>query len=651
MTLIRKLFGSPVPRSTRKTRLGVQCLEGREVPAGVVTASLSPTGLLTLTGDDAANSVSVTVTPTVVILSPDPSTAIDVLGTAAPAAPGISIGLGGTVTSLRATLNGGDDTLAIPPVADLTLPGSVTIDLGDGNNQLALGTSGKIDLGSLTVRAGDGSDNITLSGGGGTGSRVVGAATIALGDGDSTVNVSAIDFPGPAGVRLTAGEGDDHMDLESIHAAGPLAVAAGNGLLALKVGLSTTGPVSVTGTQEQFELTQTTVTGGLTVRGQTGTLPEPIAVDATLSAATVSGPVHLTGTARGAAVLATVIGDFTVGGLTLRSAGPSVLDVQPGVKLSTAGDVRVTGFSGAALELQQAELDARNLTVSSSDLEANFVQTRGAAVNRSQLNLTGALTVRSPSQAAVEITDGTAAVGGNLTVAGSGVSASLVASGKSLSVGGNLTVTAPTGFNSNIDLQATEVHGNLTMTGGPGNDRLTTDLATRFDRDVTLTLGGGLNAAVVQGSVGRNLTITTGAGTDLIDLVRLQVAGATRIVTGGGADSLSINDGVIFSGTFFTDLGAGDDSIIVAAGTAATSPVTFQKTATIRGGTGNDSLTLGKSIDSGGSTGTVAVFQAGGTVDGGTGLNLFDGLTPDQSPSQFTGLSAGNFLHWTDPNP
>jgi hypothetical protein len=609
MTFIRKLFGSPAPRSARKTRLWVQSLEGREVPAGVVTASLSPTGLLTLTGDDAANSIAVAVTPTAVILTPDLSTTIDDLGTAGPGAPGASVTIGGVVTSLRATLNGGNDTLGIPTTADLTLPGSVTVDLGDGNNQLALGTSGKIDLGSLTVRAGDGLDNISLSGGGGKGSRVAGAATIALGDGNTTVNVTAVDFQGPAGVRLTAGEGDDH------------------------------------------QLTQTTVTGGLTVRGQTGPEPDPTAVDATLSSATVSGPVHLTGTARGAAVLATVIGDFTVGGLTLRSAGPSVLNVQPGVKLSTAGDVLVTGFSGAGLELQQAELDARNLTVSSSDLEANFVQTRGAAVNRSLLNLTGALAVRSPSQAAVEISDGTAAVGGNLTVAGGGVSASVVASGKSLSVGGNLTVTAPTGFNSNIDLQATEVHGNLTMTGGPGNDRLSTDLATRLDRDVTLTLGGGLNAAVVQGSVGRNLTITTGAGTDLIDLVRLQVAGATRIVTGGGADSLSINDGVIFSGTFFTDLGAGDDSIIVAAGTAATNPVTFQKTATIRTGAGNDSLTLGEAVDSGGTADTAAVFQAGGTVDGGTGLNLFDGLTPAQSPSQFTGLSTDDFLHWTDPNP
>jgi hypothetical protein len=465
------------------------------------------------------------------------------------------------------------------------------------------------------------------------------------------VNVNAVDFPGLAGIRLTAGEGDDLMDLASIHAAGPVAIAAGTGLADVTIGLSTTGPVSVTGTREQFRLTQTTVAGGLTVRGVTGPAPDATAVDATLSSATVSGPVHLTGTARGAAVLATVIGDATIGGLSTRSAGPAILDVQPGVKLSTAGDVLLTGFDGAGLEIEQAELGARNLTVSSGGGDATFVQTRGPAVNRSQLNLTGALAVRAPGQAAVAITDGTAAVGGNLTVAGGGLSATLLAAGKSLSVGGNLTVAAPAGFNSDVDLQATEVRGNLIMTGGAGDDRLSADANTRFTRDVTLTFGGGLNVASVQGSVGRNLTVRAGAGVDLVTLLALQVAGATRIVTGGGADVLQIDDGSTFSGTFFADLGAGDDAIAMAQGLGGANPVTFQKAATVRAGAGNDTLALGKSVTSGGSAGTVAVFQAGGTIDGGTGLNLFDGLSPDQAPAQFTGLSTGNFLHWADPTP
>jgi hypothetical protein len=646
MSLIGNLFRSPAPRLARRARLSVQPLEGREVPAGIVSANLSG-GLLTLTGDDAANSLAFKVTPTAVVLTPDASTAIDDLGTAGPGTPGAPLTITGVVTSVRATLNGGNDTLAIPTTADLTLPGSVTIDLGDGNNQLALATSGRIDLGSLTVRAGDGSDTISLSGGGGKGSRVVGAATVAPGDGDTRVTLSAVDFPGPAGVRLTAGDGNDDVTLGSVHAAGPVAIAAGTGLADVTVSLSTTGPVSVTGTHEQVRLIQTTVSGGLTVRGVSGPSPDAIAVDATLSSATVSGTVRLTGTARGAGVLATATGDSTVGGLAVRSAGPAIVNVQPGAKLSTAGDVSVTGFDGAGLEIGQAELDARNLTVSSGAGDVEFVQTRGAAVNRSQLNLTGTFAARAPGLATVQITDGTAAVGGNLTVAGGGLSASLVAFGRSLSVGGNLTVAAPAGSNSNVDLLATEVRGNVVMTGGSGDDRLSADPTTRFDRDVTLRLGGGLNVASIQGSVGRNLTVLAGAGVDLVTLFALQVAGATRLVTGGGADVLQIDDGSTFSGTFFADLGAGDDGLSVAQGTGGANPVTFQKPATIRTGAGNDTLALGNA----GSAGTVAVFQAGGTVDGGTGLNLFDGLTPDQAPAQFTGLEAADFLNWTDPNP
>jgi hypothetical protein len=38
-------------------------------------------------------------------------------------------------------------------------------------------------------------------------------------------------------------------------------------------------------------------------------------------------------------------------------------------------------------------------------------------------------------------------------------------------------------------------------------------------------------------------------------------------------------------------------------------------------------------------------------IDGGTGFNTFDGLTPGRSPSQYAGLTAANFVNWTDSNP
>src|SRR6478609_5868924 len=114
-----------------RPRLAVESLERRDNPAGTVTATLSGT-TLTLTGDDADNDI--------VIRQTGP-TAFTVLGN--------------------------DTTIA----GGLTFP---AFDLGDGDNQLSLVTDGRIDLGGLTVLAGDGQDHVTVAGGAGTNSRVAG---------------------------------------------------------------------------------------------------------------------------------------------------------------------------------------------------------------------------------------------------------------------------------------------------------------------------------------------------------------------------------------------------------------------------------------------------------------------------------------------
>jgi hypothetical protein len=64
-------------------------------------------------------------------------------------------------------------------------------------------------------------------------------------------------------------------------------------------------------------------------------------------------------------------------------------------------------------------------------------------------------------------------------------------------------------------------------------------------------------------------------------------------------------------------------------------------------------LLLGLDPGSGGTASTLAAFGAGvvNKIDGGTGFNTFDGLTPAQAPAQYTGLTAADFVHWTDPNP
>jgi hypothetical protein len=77
-------------------------------------------------------------------------------------------------------------------------------------------------------------------------------------------------------------------------------------------------------------------------------------------------------------------------------------------------------------------------------------------------------------------------------------------------------------------------------------------------------------------------------------------------------------------------------------------PVTFAGRAVINAGPGDDTLRLGRA----GVASAVAVFDVPTSLlNGGTGFNTFDGLTPGQSPSQYTGLTAANFVNWTDPNP
>ena len=132
------------------------------MPAGLITASLSPTGLLTITGDDDANEVTIAITGAAVTLTPDVGTKINLKPT------GMAETFTGPVTSIKADLKGGADIVRIDGLLPFVVSGAVFFNLGDGNNTLDLTTAGLIELGSLTVKAGDGSDTVTIDGGAGS---------------------------------------------------------------------------------------------------------------------------------------------------------------------------------------------------------------------------------------------------------------------------------------------------------------------------------------------------------------------------------------------------------------------------------------------------------------------------------------------------
>jgi hypothetical protein len=130
--------------------------------------------------------------------------------------------------------------------------------------------------------------------------------------------------------------------------------------------------------------------------------------------------------------------------------------------------------------------------------------------------------------------------------------------------------------------------------------------------------------------------VQTGAGNDLITLDSVTLDGTADIKTGGGADFLSIEDGSSFAKTFKADMGAGADTISIAQNTGTPGPVVFTGKATIKAGSGNDSMFLGLDPTTMGGDGTSnATFSdPTSSIDGGTGLDTYE-----PADGQATGLN------------
>jgi hypothetical protein len=98
---------------------------------------------------------------------------------------------------------------------------------------------------------------------------------------------------------------------------------------------------------------------------------------------------------------------------------------------------------------------------------------------------------------------------------------------------------------------------------------------------------------------------------------------------------LTIDGGATFAATFTADLGTGDDTIAIAQNTGSTAAVTFTGNAKILAGLGNDTLSLGLDVGSGGDVNSRAVFNGlTDVIDGGLGIDFFDAAS-----GQFTGAT------------
>jgi hypothetical protein len=207
---------------------------------GDVNVVLAKKGELQLVGDDLANDVQITrdtVTKEFVVTGRN--------GTTVNGAD--SMRLVG-VRSIRATLNGGDDVLAM---GGFNLKGFINVDLGAGNNTISL--YNMIVVGRVIVHGGDGDDTISvlagcdLRGGGvidaGEGvnhvaisdSYVRGPMKILAGGGGNLIEIHRDGFTSDASLTISTGSGDDTVDFLGNTFQCPVGVQTGYGVDTINV--------------------------------------------------------------------------------------------------------------------------------------------------------------------------------------------------------------------------------------------------------------------------------------------------------------------------------------------------------------------------------------------------------------------------------
>ena len=209
-----------ITRSARRTRLNVDSLERRDTPAGSITAAFS-SGVLTLTGDVAANHVQIRRRPGRVRRRRDRhrhGRHDDPGPNRVRGSPGHS---GQPERRRRHAV--------CRPQLSLVLGGALSVDLGDGNNSLDLRPTGNLGLGGLTVKATSGADVMHLVGPDGGPSWVAGPVDLSFGEGGSTTTLGHLDILGR--LNLIAGEGDDSLTTDDVRIgrpAGPGPVLSGS---------------------------------------------------------------------------------------------------------------------------------------------------------------------------------------------------------------------------------------------------------------------------------------------------------------------------------------------------------------------------------------------------------------------------------------
>lgn len=482
-----------------------------EQSTGVVTASLSKAGVLTLTGDAAGNGVSIKLNEANV------GTTVTGLGTTKVRLNGVvqaAATLTPHVASLVAKMGGGNDTLAIHETADFVLDGAANFGMATGPSLVQLVTTGKLSIGGpLTVTAAAGPDAVSIQGN--ATSVLAAGASFKLGNGGSTTTIDTVAVHGKSGLALTAGTGDD--------------------ALALKGSAVDEGPVKVT-------------SGGgnakVVLDRNAGFAPSKAAGLLSVSAA---GAVDVT------------LGGPSLGGLSVRGGAPQVSVT---AATQVAGAVTVAaGTSGNAHLSLASDFAVGGAVRLTAGKETDLTQDHG------NLTVDGDLVISAGTAARIDVasTSGTAArVKGSVRVTG-GSQGDHVTAGSGLNVDGDLTLNLKGGDNQ-VGLgtagQPLTIGGNLTITS-LGEADSTTLTGVRVSKNAQLKLGAGADRVTVTDGtqiVGATL-IDLAAGDDLIDLATavgaadpVSLGGPARFTLGTGNDTARIGLSAGSGGNAFTQV-------------------------------------------------------------------------------------------------
>lgn len=145
---------SQVRQLKSRPRLQLEALEHRDNPAGTVTSTLV-NGVLTITGDDAANQIEIVFPP----VSSGGGVSISALDGETLNGEGFS----GVIKSIIIDMGGGNDRITTSFNSDVNIgTGLIKIDMGDGDNVFDWSNMSSINCGALTYIGGDGDDTVNF---------------------------------------------------------------------------------------------------------------------------------------------------------------------------------------------------------------------------------------------------------------------------------------------------------------------------------------------------------------------------------------------------------------------------------------------------------------------------------------------------------